>query len=206
MSEKKPVREPIEWCRIWRPGVHNTESPRVLLIGDSICEGYGPIVDQKLEGKAVVDRLATSKCVSDPMFFREVQLTAEEYDYAVVHFNTGLHGHHQTEAEYGAGLRTLVDLLRGLAPDATLIWASSTPVTEYGDTSTFSEEKNPHVVMCNEVAAAIMAEEGIVTNDLYALVDGRTELRVDDGYHYNSDGGAVLADAVLEVVQRALDA
>ena len=150
--------------------------------------------------------LATSKCVSDPMFFREVQLTAEEYDYAAVHFNSGLHGHHQTEAEYGAGLRTLVGLLRRLAPDATLIWANSTPVTEYGDTSTFSEEKNPHVLMCNDVAAAIMEESSIETNDLYALVAGRVELRVDDGYHYNPDGAAVLAGAVLEMVQRAIDA
>ena len=59
MSANKPVREPIEWCRIWRPGEDNTESPRAVLIGGSICEIHGPTVDEKFVGKTVVDRFAS---------------------------------------------------------------------------------------------------------------------------------------------------
>ena len=32
--------ENIEWCNIWMPEATRTDLPRVLLIGDSICNGY----------------------------------------------------------------------------------------------------------------------------------------------------------------------
>ena len=55
------VRENIEWLDVWVPGNNVTDRPRVLLIGDSITRGYYKAVEDKLKGKAVVCRLATSR-------------------------------------------------------------------------------------------------------------------------------------------------
>jgi hypothetical protein len=39
----------IEWCNIWIPDANGTKLPRVLLIGDSITQGYYPKVAENLK-------------------------------------------------------------------------------------------------------------------------------------------------------------
>ena len=73
-EEPHVARERIEWCNIWIPDANGTTLPRVLLIGDSITQGYYRQVAERLEGKASVARLTTSKSIGDPALLAEVAL------------------------------------------------------------------------------------------------------------------------------------
>ena len=66
------MRENIEWSITYTYNSNDTAHPRVLLIGDSICNGYQTKVREKLADTANVTFWASSKCVTDPQYFREV--------------------------------------------------------------------------------------------------------------------------------------
>ena len=118
------VRENIEWLDVWVLGNAVKDQPRVLLIGDSITRGYYKTVEDKLKGKAVVCRLATSKSLGDPGLLDEVKLVLGQAKFDVVHFNNGMHGWGYAEDEYAKAVPDLVATLRKGAPGAKLVWAA----------------------------------------------------------------------------------
>ncbi len=188
-------REHIEWCDLWIRSAERTRHPRALLIGDSICRAYYDAVERRLEGRVDCARVATSRFVSDPVYYRELALVLDQCRFSVIHFNNGLHGWDYSEADYVDGLRTLVDFLRRSAPQATLIWATSTPVHRANDLSQF----DPHhlrVIERNRLAAEVMASHAIVSNDLFQLALGKTAWFTQDGVHFLGDGNEQLADQV----------
>ena len=85
-------REGTEWCDIWIAKATDKKLPRVMLVGDSITKGYFKVAEKQLQGKASAARFATSACVSDPAFFAQLDAMFSHYQYAVIHFNNGLHG------------------------------------------------------------------------------------------------------------------
>jgi lysophospholipase L1-like esterase len=197
------VRENIEWLDVWVPGNNVTDQPRVLLIGDSITRGYYKAVEEKLKGKAVVCRLATSKSLGDPALLDEVKLVLGQAKFDVVHFNNGMHGWGYTEAEYARALPELVATLRQGAPGAKLIWASTTPVRVAQNVSQI-DPKTDRVRARNKAAAAVMAKEAIPTDDLFALVVGKPEWSSADGVHFNAKGSAALGGQVADHIRKML--
>ena len=130
-----PVRESIEWANIWITGGDRSDLPKVLLIGDSIAVGYYQRVADALKDKADCCRLSTSKSLGDPAYLEEVKLVVSQYPFAVIHFNNGLHGWGYTEEQYQEAFPKLLALLRQAAPQAKLIWATTTPVPSGGNLS-----------------------------------------------------------------------
>jgi hypothetical protein len=205
LPAQEPIRERIEWADIWVTDADKDDLPRVLLIGDSITRGYFGEVEKALAGKAYCARLTTSKCVSDPWFPDEVQLLLKQYRFAVIHFNNGLHGWGYTEEQYKDGLLRLMETFEKHARDAKLIWATTTSVRESGNLSKVSE-RTERVKARNRIAAAIMDERGIPTNDLYGLVEGHEEYFSGDGVHFNGKGRQAQGAAVVESVLKCLAA
>ena len=179
---------------------------RVLMIGDSILNGYRTDVRKRLAGKAVFDCWITPLWVSNGGLIPSLKEAIGDHRYAVIHFNHGLHGfaNRVPEGKYEPLLRKYIAAMRKLAGGADLIWASTTPVTTKDKPDTPDPERNPLVVERNQIAAKIMWENGIVTNDLYALVDGKPDLRSTDGFHYSAKGRAVQAEAVAKAIAAAL--
>ena len=196
-------RETIEWCNIRWEYTNDQKLPRVLLVGDSIVVGYSGHVKKLLKGKAYVDMLATSKCISDPAFLKETKYALEDYQHAVVHVNNGLHGWHQTDEQYEAALRGYVKKLKQLAKDSKLIWASTTPVPSRRKGVKLEKRRNGIVLARNAIAEKVMKDNDIAVNDLYALViDDLEQLSASKGnVHYNEEGksrqGKAVADAIL---------
>ena len=201
LSADQPVRERIEWADIWVTDADKDDLPRVLLIGDSIARGYFGDVEKHLAGKAYCARLTTSKCVSDPFFPDEVQLLLKQYRFAVIHFNNGLHGWGYTEEQYRDGLLRLMATFRDHAGEAKLIWATTTPIRNRDDLQQISE-RTERVKARNQIAAEIMKEAGIATDDLYGLVEQHPDWQSGDGVHFNGKGkvaqGAAVAESVLK--------
>jgi lysophospholipase L1-like esterase len=200
---QEPIRERIEWADIWVTDADKGDLPRVLLIGDSITRGYFDGVEKQLAGKAYCARLTTSKCVADPAFLDEVQLLLKQYRFAVIHFNNGLHGFGYTEDQYRSGLSELLEVLKKHSSDAKLIWATTTPMREPSDLGQIAE-LTARVKARNQIAAEIWRDRGIVTNDLYGLVEQHQEYFSGDGVHFNENGREVQVKQVAETVLSCL--
>ena len=206
-AAEPPIRrENIEWCNIWVPEATRTDLPRVLLIGDSICNGYHSSVEKELKGKCLVAMLATSSALGDPALTEQVKLLLGNYKFAAIHFNIGLHGWDATEEEYGQEFPKLLAVIRQAAPTAKLVWATSTPVRQPSPNLREFGEKNERVKTRNRIVTQLAARERISLDDLYHLVENHPEYSGGDGVHYNAQGQAAeaaqVAQAILDVLAK----
>jgi hypothetical protein len=196
----EPIRERIEWCDIWFTDANKEDRPRVLMIGDSITRGYFSLVERNLGDQAYCSRLTTSRSVCDPIFLMELKLVLSQYRFAAIHFNNGLHGWGYTEGQYKASLGLFLDLLKGEAQGATLIWASTTPVLE--DSGMGGHAKR--VAKRNAIATELTRERGIATNDLHGLAIGHREYYSKDGVHFSEKGKRLQGEQVAAAFEKAL--
>jgi hypothetical protein len=203
VSADEPIRERIEWIDIWVTDADKDDLPRVLFVGDSITRGYFGPVEKQLAGKAYCARLTTSKCVSDPTFNNDLLLLLQQYKFAVIHFNNGLHGWGYTEDQYRDGLLKTVATVNERAGDAKFIWATTTPMRDSSDLQKFNEETE-RVKVRNKLAAEIMKDNGVSTNDLFELVKDHADWQSTDGVHFNANGNEGLAKQVSESVAKQL--
>ncbi len=195
--------------------------PRVLLIGDSISIGYTPAVQELLKGKANVHRpLANCGPTTKGLEAIDAWLETGGADKAwdVIHFNWGLHdlkymgangqnladpkaatSHQQVPPEeYEANLRKLVDRLEKTG--AKLIWRNTTPVPEgakgrvVGDAAAY-----------NAIAAKIMEEKGIPTDDQFSFAKARlAEIQRPADVHFTPEGSRALAEQAVAAIEKAL--
>ncbi|MCA9205490.1 MAG: SGNH/GDSL hydrolase family protein [Planctomycetales bacterium] len=192
--------------------------PRVLLIGDSISIGYTVPVRELMNGKANVHRAPTN-CGPTTRGLEQIDQWLGDKPWDVIHFNFGLHdlkylgpnGENLADpqaatskpqvalADYEKNLRTIVARLK--KTDATLIWCATTPVPEgakgrvVGDSAKY-----------NEVAAKVMRENDIATNDLYAFAKPRlAEIQRRADVHFTPDGSRALAEEVAKKITAAIE-
>jgi hypothetical protein len=199
------AREGIEWCDIWISNANKTNLPRVLLLGDSIARGYYPAVEKRLAGKAFVTRLTTSAFVSDPMFHQQIALVLDHTRFDVIHFNNGLHGWQLSEADYRKAFPDFLATLQKHAPNAKLIWATTTPhkPTTNAPPANSSNEATKRVAARNTIALEFVAAKKIPVNDLFTPLLGRAEL-YSDGVHFNREGIALQANQVAAEIEKLL--
>lgn len=178
--------ESIEWCDIWISHANETNLPRVLLIGDSITRDYYPGVEKRLEGKAYVARLATSRFVSDPVLLEEIALVLDNTKFDVIHFNNGMHGWQHSESEYKSAFPKMLATIRAHAPKAKLIWATTTSLRQ-SNPERASDPSDQRITERNATGLSCIKGKGIVVDDLNALVCGHPEYH-SDNVHFNTNG------------------
>ena len=190
---KKP-RESQNWTTIslkTKPS-DGPALPLVLLIGDSITVRYAAEVGTELKGKAYVSLLGTSKAVGDPALLDEIKLVLRQNVYSVIHFNFGLHG---DTADLRTGLADVIAALKHHAPNAKLIWATTTPCQKKDDAPDTS------VIEKNQAAAEHIKKAGIPVDDLYSLVAKHpTKLWDGGGVHYTAEGTAIQSKQVAAAI------
>ena len=193
-------RENIEWSISYAFHVTdgNKALPRVLLVGDSICNAYRDGVSERLEEKANVTFWASSYSATRPEYMRLLEFMLDADDYAVVHFNNGLHSLGDDTAEWAAALEKALLLVRAKHPSAKIVWATSTPLTDSGKTAKVRE--------LNAAAAVVVARlGGIGTDDLFSLLDplDREKFWVDV-FHHDPEARAMEARQVADCVLAAI--
>ena len=197
VSENVRGHENVEWQIAY--AFHLTDGkknlPRVLLVGDSICNGYQGEVCRLLNGKMNVSYWISSYCVTSPNYMKFLSLYLDEAKYDVVHFNNGLHSLQTPTEAYAKCVRSAMELIRSKQPQAKIVWCSSTPLKDADKTAKAKE--------LNEAAAKVVAEiGGIETNDLFALLDPLDrEANWRDVFHHTKETckkeAKQVADAVL---------
>ncbi|MEO7298210.1 MAG: SGNH/GDSL hydrolase family protein [Verrucomicrobiota bacterium] len=179
--------------------------PRILLIGDSISMGYTVPVRKLLKDKANVHRIPENGGpTSNGLAKMKVWLGESRWD--VIHFNFGLHdlrlvtpGKQRIPPEaYEKNLRKLVRQLQ--ETKAKLIWATTTPVPP-GPFSALGRATED-VPIYNAVAAKVMEENGIVSDDLYAFaLPQLSKIQKPVNVHYTEEGYEVLAKKVAASIE-----
>jgi hypothetical protein len=198
-TKSEHPRENTEWIVSYAYNATDTKLPRVLLVGDSICNAYGGAVCQELAGTANVTFFATSKCVCDKSYLRSLALFLDECDYAVVHFNNGLHSLDSDRQDWETCLRAAMKMIKARGKGAKIVWASSTPLKDPKLTEKAKE--------LNAIAARVMAEEGVPTDDLFALMDPLDrEANWSDTFHFKGEAQKTQAKSVGDCVRKALGA
>jgi lysophospholipase L1-like esterase len=181
--------------------------PRVLIIGDSISMGYTKPVRELLQGKANVHRIPvnggpTKNGVAN------IDKWLGDGKWDVIHFNWGIHdlkvmpdGKRQVEpADYEKNLRELVTKMK--ATGAKLIWASTTPIP---NGKMVPDRAFGQVNEYNEIAARVMKDTGVPTNDLNGHITPEFDrLAVPKDLHYTKEGSDFLAKKVAEEIEKTL--
>ena len=193
------VREATEWSITYSYRATETDKPRVLLIGDSICNGYNGKVRELLEGKVNVSFWASSKCVTDPAYFRELDFMLDAYPYDIISFNNGLHSLTTDRKEWDAAYRAAVSFIRAKLPDALLFLTTSTPLKD--------AELTAVAASLNETVHKIADDDILPEIDLFELMNGcdRDEFW-SDTYHFKSEGIAMQAECIAGEILGALEA
>ncbi len=194
--------------RLDKATIADPKPPRVLLIGDSILNGYLGAVIAALDGKAYVDAWVNPYHQSEHVNKLLADVLAQG-PYDVVHFNMGLHGWPKGRIKEGTFeplTKAYVQVLRDKLPKAKLIWASSTPVTAKGKPTELDPEINPTIIEHNRMAAKVMAEMKVPVSNFYSLLAPKLELARGDQFHWKPEAYRLLAKAVAESVLRELGA
>lgn len=194
-------KERFEWVRSWCDNTTETKLPRVLLVGDSITEGYEATVRDRLKGICYVDYLATSYAVDSKMYNTLVRGIVEDSDYEIVHFNHGLHGKHMSKRTYES---KLFQLLKFIEARSNVILATSTHINTQNNENV-EHEWEKKIKERNEVILTYAAERGLIVDDLYTVsVQMAVEKRASDGVHYFDQGYRELASHVIESISKQL--
>ena len=197
----------------------NPSLPRVLLIGDSIAQGYILPTRHLLRNRANVHLMVpVNRQYSTDGAIESLEAGLGTKKWDVIHFNWGLHdltvllgqggvkndGSHLVPIDrYEKNLEQLVQRLK--RTDAVLIWATTTPVPPGAVTSLY--RRNSDAIAYNAVARGIMARNGIRIDDLYAYALPRLAvLQKPNDVHYTPAGYQKLARRVASSIDAALNA
>ena len=205
---------------------NNPALANVLIYGDSISIGYTSYVRSMLKEQANVYRIHqngsdSSKFIS---FMTEMETTMRNpalqdhwnFKWDVIHFNVGMHdlkhtlngvldtnGQLQTNPEeYKGNLRKIVEYLQQIAPEARIIFATTTPVPENAE-GRFSDD----AVKYNQAAMEVFQEfPQVVINDLHSFTKPRQAewWRKPGDVHYDKPGQREQAKEVSRVILETL--
>lgn len=191
-----------------RPIKDDPTLPRVLLIGDSISIGYTLQVRELLKGKANVHRIPQNGGATE-VGLEKMKDWLGDGKWDVIHFNFGLHDakyasantQRATREQYVANLRALITQMK--ATGAKLVFATTTPVPKGGVLS--PTRKFDSIEERNKLAVALMQEQGVAVDDLYAVVlPVMSKVGRDNDVHFGPEGYALLAKAVAMSIESQL--
>lgn len=201
-QERGTVKERYEWIHSWCDEATENDLPRLLLIGDSICNGYQGEAREMLRGVAYVDYIASSYSLDNPFLSHLLTEMAKNSRYDLIFFNNGLHGYHLSARSYRSRYAKLLSKL--LATGARVIPVTTTSVYKNGKERLDTSWKKK----CAErnAAARELAEgHGLPVCDLHAVCEGIPYAhRSPDGFHYTGEGYRALAEEIVKTAKAVL--
>ena len=197
-------KEYNEWIRSQCSEASLSGRPRVLLIGDSICDGYQPVVRGALSGVCFVDYVATSYTLDSKMFEALIYGLVKDTKYDLIHVNQGLHGIHLTKKTYKSNYKKLLKKLTEKF-NAKVVVATTTPAYKEGNKLNHPDWTKR--VKVRNIALNELAEEfNLPINDLFATAKSlKITDRAFDGVHYEKSGYEVLGGQVVKVIKEQLN-
>ena len=185
--------------------------PNILIIGDSIADGYSPHFKTITTGKA--NMYHTNLSFADPgaagIPTAVLQSLCAIANFDIIVFNNGFHSLHWTaatvpDAEVKASYQTLAATLKGAALGAKLHYLATTPHTGAIDPAaghvTTLGESNDVVIRLNTLAKEVMDAAEIPYIDGYTLMLGQLAQAKGDHAHWSAPAYSQLARLVFDSI------
>lgn len=198
-EQTKPNTEAVEWTISYAFNTQDRRAPRVLLIGDSICNGYQSALRERLVGKVNVSFWVSSYCITHPQYMEMLDVVLRGPQPQLILLNNGLHTPKQEDfAIWKAAYEKVIAFLRAKLPSARIIIVNSTPL---------KDDANGYVDSINKATTEIAVAEKLELLDLHGLCApwDREELW-SDKYHFKPQGKMMQAEFLSENILRALPA
>ncbi len=191
---------------------------KVILIGDSIRQGYDKFVKMALDGSAEV-YYPEGNCRFSQYVLRNFSDWVGQSKFGganvdCVHWNAGLW---DCLTMFEDGCLTPIDVyeqfidrickrIKLICPNAKVIFATSTPVNEegYRNPNAFMRY-NSDIEKYNTVAIEVVKKHGFEVNDLYALLcDKPLSYHSDMTHFYTRDAAELITNAVTEKINASI--
>ena len=198
-QNNKSRYETYEWDNVWIDQANNTDSKRVLYIGDSISCGIRRIATELTKEEILFDGFGTSKGIDNPYFMDSVKLFASQQGKRdAVIFNNGLHGWHlNDETDYKVYYEAFVKYLLDNFKDTPVMIALTTYIT--------SEKQEKRVRARNAAALEVAEKYNLPVIDLYTEAIKNKKHIKSDGVHFLKKGYVCLAKKVVSEVKKIID-
>jgi hypothetical protein len=121
----------------------------------------------------------------------------EGVPFRVVHFNNGAHGIDYSDAQYKAGFPAYLAALHSIAPGATFIWATTTPLKSDSGPGV----PNARIDARNAIAQGFIS--GMMLDDQHVLMEKHQDTYLDN-VHFNPNGTSISAAQVADLILQAL--
>ena len=188
---------------------------KILLIGDSVRQGYDKYVKHAFRAVATV-YYPNENCRFAEYVLRHLVDWQRDIgggdDVDLVHWNAGLwddlimvDNKHLSPIEYYKyTVKRICEVIKILFPHAKMIFATSTPVREElfrGPCKRYNRDTEEY----NAAAVEIVKAHGGEINDLYSLVLGAPDDYYSDMTHlYTQNGTRLVSDGVIRAIENSL--
>ncbi len=188
---------------------------KIMLIGDSIRMGYDEYVKNALQGVAEVYYPGENCRFAEYVLRYAHEWKSElKLDDSVdlVHWNAGLWDALELFGDdpltsfsyYGEAIARIDKRLRMIFPNAKIVFATSTNVSEKMADPNFMRH-NSTIQKYNSIALSALSGTDTVINDLYALTAALPDSYRSDWVHfYTPEGTEAIGGRVLEVICKEL--
>ncbi len=197
LKKTSKQNENIEWSISYSYNSRDNDSPRVLLIGDSICNGYQPFVRENLGEYANVTYWVSSKCVTDARFLRELDFYLDAFKYDMIFFNNGAHSSDKYPEEREPAFVNAVDFIMAKQPGVPLVLVNCAPGRPDDLTEKFRK--------FNEFTDRVAEEKGLPVIDLFTPMEATDKSQtMRDDYHWTPESAAVQGKIISDYVMENL--
>ncbi len=181
--------ENITWTKSRHFPCKKENSPRLLAIGDSICDAYEGQLLPLINNEAGLSYWASSRCITNKYYIRELELVLDVKKYDYILFNNGLHSRGADLEQWNEAYSLAVDFIHAKQPWVKMAVVTSTP---YED-----DKKNEFVRKINEITKEIAGAKGVPVLDLFRITcDTPLENRWSDGVHFQPETVKLQAKAI----------
>jgi len=186
------VRENIEWSITYSYNAPDRKSPRLLLIGDSICKAYHTELRRLLQNRANLTFWASSKCVTDPDYLRELDFITDGGPFSLILFNNGIHAMTSSRREWQEAYDKTVRFLRDKFPGIPLYIVLTTPSRDASNTEI--------IRAMNQWNTEYAQTMNLPVIDLFAPAVNLDRSAWGDDYHFQPETVLILAKTVAEKI------
>jgi len=192
---------------------------KIMLVGDSIRQGYDKYVKMALEGSAEVE-FPKENCRFTVYILRNLGdwLKKTEFgeDTDVLHWNAGLWDCARLFEDepmvplelYKYYMERICRRIQLLFPKAKVIFATSTPIDEEGYEISAKRfmRYNKEIEEYNAAAVEIVKKYGFAVNDLYGLMkDVPKSYHSDKTHFYTKEATKMMTEQVIKSIQACVD-